>query len=115
MERTIDRQPRNVHVSFTAEEISQVEKKANSAGMKVPSYVRQMALTGKVKGYDLTPFQGHTEAIGEVAAAVRDMIALPHPDRWAYEADIERIEDLLVRLVESEQDLIAAMTRRLKR
>lgn len=106
---------RNVHVSFTDEEITSVEKRASSAGMKIPSYVRQMALTGKVKGYDLTPFQKHTEAMGDVLAAVRDMLALPHPDRWAYEADIESIEDLLAHLAESEQDLIATMTRRLKR
>ena len=111
----IDGPAQTVHVSFGQKELSQIERKAAAVGLSRSAYVREMALTGKVKGYNLKSLQSHAEAVGEVAAAVRDMIAKDHPDRWAYEADIERIEDLLQQLVESEAALISDMTRRLKR
>lgn len=110
-----DATPRTVHIKFSPEEVSRLKRRADDVGIQFPTFVRQMALTGKVKGYNLKPIREHTEAVGEVAAAVRDMVALPHPDRWAYEADIERIEDLLKQLLDSEQALISVMTRRLSR
>lgn len=111
----IDGDPQTVHVSFSPKEISQLDRKASAVGLSRKAYVRQMALTGKVKGYNLSPILAHAEAVGELAAAVRDMLAKDHPDRWAYEADIERCEDLLRQILESEQSLVADMTRRLKR
>lgn len=111
----IHSEPKTVHVEFKPEELTQLDRKANSVGLSRVAYVRQMALTGKSKGYNLEPMMAHSEALGEVAAAVRDMIAKDHPDRWAYEADIERIEDLLSQLIESEQSLVSDLTRRLKR
>ncbi len=107
--------PVKVHVSFSQKEISRIDRKASSVGLTRTAYVRQMALEGKVKGYNLKPFLVHSEAIGEVAAAVRDMIAKEHPDRWAYEADLEKLQEQLAEIIESEQSLIADMTRRLKR
>ena len=104
-----------VHISFTAKELGYLDSKSNSVGLSRIAYIRRMALEGKAKGYNLKPMVVHAEAVGEVAAAVRDMIAKPHPDRWAYEADIERIEDLLRELVDSEKALMSDMTRRLKR
>ncbi len=107
--------PVKVHVSFSQKEISRIDRKASSVGLTRTAYVRQMALEGKVKGYNLKPFLVHAEAIGEVVAAVRDMIAKEHPDRWAYEADIEKIQEQLQELIESEKNLDEKMTRRLKR
>lgn len=104
-----------VRVSFSTKELSKVEKKADALGLSRAAYIRSMVLEGKAKGYNLKPLQTHAEAVGEVAAAVRDMVALPHPDRWAYEADIERIEAMLQELIESEKKLIEDMTRRLQR
>lgn len=115
MAHIIDGSPRTVHISFSPEELSKIDRKADGVGLSRSAYIRQMALTGKVKGYNLKPVESHAEAVGEVAAAVREMLALPHPDRWAYEADIERIEDLLRQLIESEAARISDMTRRLKR
>lgn len=83
-----------VHVSFTAKEISGLDHKADALGLSRKAYVKRMALNGKVKGYNLKPIQDHSVALGEVAAAVRDMIAKPHPDRWAYEAWLAPMEDI---------------------
>ena len=104
-----------VHISFTPMELTQVDQKADKVGLSRVAFIRQMALTGKVKGYNFKPLLMHSDAVGNVAAAVRDMIEKEHPDRWAYEADIERIEDLLNQLLGSEQALISDLTRRLKR
>ena len=104
-----------LHIQYSDEELKTLERSAASVGLSRTAYVRQASLVGKVKGYSMKPVQAHSEAVGEVAAAVRDMIAQPHPDRWAYEADIERIEDLLKQLIDSEATLITDMTRRLKR
>ena len=105
---------RTVHIRFNPEEVSRVTNKAQSVGLSLPAYVREMALHGKVKGYNSKLLQEHTNAVGEVAAAVRDMLASDHPDRWAYEADIERIEDLLAKLVDSERSLIEQMRKKLQ-
>ena len=105
---------RSVHIRFKPQEVSRVTRKAQSAGLTVTAYVREMALSGKVRGYNPKLLQEHTTAVGEVAAAVRDMLAAPHADRWAYEADIERMEDLLTQLVESERSLIEMMQKKLQ-
>ena len=111
----IDGPPVKVHVSFTPKEIASIDRKAAAVGLHRPAYVRQMALEGKVKGYNLKPLLTHSEAIGEVVAAVRDMIAKEHPDRWAYEADHEKLQAQLAELIEGEKKLNEIMARRLKR
>lgn len=110
-----DAPPTVVRLSFQPRDMSRIDFKADSIGLSRTAYIRRMALEGKVKGYNLKPIREHTVAVGEVAAAVRDMLALPHPDRWAYEADIERIESLLQDLIGTEKKLLATMTRRLTR
>ena len=110
-----DAPPQVVRLSFQPKDMSTIDRRADSVGLSRTAYIRRMALEGKAKGYNFKPIREHTVAVGEVAAAVRDMLALPHPDRWAYEADIERIEDLLRELVNTEKILLADMTRRLKR
>ena len=111
----IDGPPIKVHVSFSPKEIVSIDRKAASVGLHRPAYIRKMVLEGKVKGYNLKPVLEHSEAIGKVAAAVRDMIAKDYPERWAYEADLEKIQAQLQTLIDSEQKLIDDMTRRLKR
>lgn len=105
---------RTVHIRFKPEDVSRVTRKAESVGLSLPAYVREMALTGRAKGYNPRLLQEHTNAVGNVVAAVRDILASSHPDRWAYEADIERIEDLLTELVESERSLIEQMQKKLQ-
>ena len=105
----------SVHIDFTPEEYQALDERAKEVGLSVTAFVRSQSLTGKTKGYNMTPLLKHSTELGEVVREVRKMIGERNPDRWKYEADIERMETMLQELVESERTLCSTMSRRLKR
>ena len=105
----------SVHIDFTPEEYEVLKGKAENVGLSVTAFIRNQALTGKTKGYNMAPLSEHSIVMGEVVKEVKQMIRKRNPNRWKYEADIERLETMLQELVESEQMLCSTMARRLKR
>ena len=105
----------SVHIDFTPEEYDELKGKAEKVGLSVTAFIRTQALTGKTKGYNMAPLSEHSIVLGEVVREVKQMARKRDPNRWKYEADIERIETMLQDLVESEKVLCSTMTRRLKR
>lgn len=83
------------YATFYGEEEEKLQARATLAGMKVPQYIRHMALTGRVRVFDLTPLLKQEEQIGKVMQLCQKVINQPHPDRWLYQYDLERIEDEL--------------------
>lgn len=98
------------HVQFSLDDNELIKAKASLAGMKVSTYLRYVGLGAIVPPaplpFDVSPILDHTECLNELAATVRVIADKPHPDRWCYEADIERIEDTLLKILQSERELI---------
>lgn len=100
------------HVYFSPKENGQIETWAWQAGMEIVPYIRHMALHGIVRSVDLSAVRKHGEQIGEVLRAVRQFTEAPHPDRWLYEADLERLEDKLTELVALETAILQSLQER---
>lgn len=103
------------HISYNDDENKVVEAKAKRVGLPVTAYIKQMSLEGAAKGYDMSPVIAHTETIGNFIAEVKAVAAAPHDDRWLYESDLERVEDLLTELLQTEHELLDVMKRKLRR
>lgn len=106
---------KTVHVDFIPAEHERVKAAAASVGLPVTSFVRQQALHGKTKGYNMKPLLDHASQLGAVIQSVRKIVDEPNRDRWMYEADLDRIETLLYEIAQQEKDLHEMLMRRLKK
>lgn len=101
------------HISYTAKENNDLEKRAAKVGMEVVPFIKQESLHGKVQGFALAPLHRHEDDIAAIVQAVRDVADHPHQDRWMYEADLEAIDDKLAELVAIEKDILDLLRRKL--
>ena len=101
------------HISFTAEENQIIQERAHSVGMEITPFIKQEALHGMAKGFQLCALTQHTIAIAEIAQDIHRVVHTPHPDRWLYQADLERIEDKLDNLLEIEAAILTRLRRRM--
>lgn len=100
----------SIRINFTAAEEEQIKKKADRVGLPMTEYIRQQALNGSVRGYNVEPVLKHTKVMGDMAKDIRALTSTPHPDRWI----LERIEDLLIDLQKTESDLLSLMRRKMR-
>ena len=98
------------HVQFNSEDNERIKAKASMADMKVSTYLRHVGLHSVVPPpppfFDVIPILNHTETLNDLVADVREIADRPHPDRWRYEADIEKIDDTLRLILQTELELI---------
>ena len=104
-----------IHIGYSPDELKRLDKLCEKVGMSRPAYLKTMGFDGKVKGYNLKAMEDFASAVGEVAAEIRKATSEPHPDRWAYETDIETIDEKLDQLIDMTSGLMEAITRRMKR
>ena len=101
-------------ISLSSQEDQVIQKRADSAGMPVSSFIKQQALSGSVKTLNLSPLSDHTESIGRIACDVHGIASAPHVDRWLYQADLEKIEGQLDALLTIETDIQQQIRRRIR-
>ena len=106
---------RTVHLSFSGQELEALDRKAAAVGLPRTAYIRQISLDGAVKGVDLAPVLAHTLQLSAVLETVRALAERPAPDRWAYEADLDRLRALLEQISADEQALLDRLTWRIER
>lgn len=94
------------HIQFTPEEDEEIQRKAKSVGLTVTSFIRKQTLTGKVIGQDTGPLLAHIERLGEIAYEFEQIKNQPHPYHWMYEQDLERIEERINEILETERHLM---------
>ena len=104
-----------VHHSFSGQELEALDRKAAAVGLPRTAYIRQISLDGAVKGVDLAPVLAHTLQLSAVLETVRALAERPAPDRWAYEADLDRLRALLEQISADEQALLDRLTWRIER
>lgn len=104
-----------IHIGYSPDELKRLDQLCEKVGMSRPAYLKTMGFDGKVKGYNLKAMEDFASAVGEVAAEIRKATSEPHPDRWAYEADIETIDEKLDQLIDMTSGLMETITRRMKR
>jgi len=101
-------------ISFSPQEDQVIQNRARSAGMSISSFLKRQVLSGSVKTFNLDPLSNHVETIGRIAHDVQIIASMPHPDRWLYQADWEKIEDQLDTLLTLEKDIQEQIRRRIK-
>ena len=101
-------------ISLSPQEDLALQKRANSAGMPVSSFIKRQALSGSVKALNLAPLSDHVDEIGRIARDIRVIASTPHSDRWLYQADWEQIEDQLNALLAIEKDIQEQIRRRMR-
>lgn len=104
-----------IHIGYSPDELKRLDKLCEKVGMSRPAYLKTMGFDGKVKGYNLKAMEDFASAVGEVAAEIRKATSEPHPDRWAYEADIETIDEKLDQLIDMTSGVMETIIRRMKR
>jgi len=101
-------------ISLSPQENQTLQKRAESAGMPVSPFIKRQALSGSVKVLNLPPLSNHADVIGKIAHDVRIIVSTPHPDRWLYQADLEKIEDSLDSLLIVEKNIQEEIRHRMK-
>ena len=82
--------------------------------MTVTSFIKRAALSNTIKILDMPVLSQHIVSIGEIANGIHAATSLSHPDRWLYQADLERIEDKLDQLIAIETDIQESIRRKMK-
>ena len=103
------------HIGYDDYENKRIEIRAARVGLPVTAYIKKMSLEGSVRGVNMEPILAHTKMLGDLLAAVKEVATRPHEDQWLYEADLERIEDLMNETLESEKLFLEEVKRKLRR
>ena len=101
-------------ISLSEQEDQRLRKRAESAGMTVTAFIKRAALSNTIKILDMPIISQHVIAIGTIANDIHAATSFPHPDRWLYQADLERIEDTLDQLIAIESDIQESIRRKMK-
>ena len=100
-------------IRFSKEDHELLQSRAAKAGMTLSAYVRACALHSEIKSVDFPVLTQHAVAVGDAVYAIRTACSSPHPDRWLYQADLERIEEKLDNLIIIETDIQNQLRRKL--
>ena len=101
-------------IRLSEQEDLQLRERAAGAGMSITAFVKRAALSGPIKVLEFSSLSQHSLAIGEIAHDIHEAVASSHPDRWLYQADLERIEDKLNELIQIECSIQTQIRRRIK-
>ena len=101
-------------IRLSEQENIRLKNRAEKAGMSVSSFIKRAALSAPIKVLTLSALTQHALAIGEIARDIQTAITVPHPDRWLYQADLERIEDKLEQLLAIETDIQTSLRKNMR-
>lgn len=96
-------------IYYNDEDYRIVSERAKRAGMTVTGYIKAMSLEEGVVDIDLSPVLLHTQYLSALVARAAAITRVHTEDRLLYEADLERIEDLLAAAVRTELTLLDQM------
>ena len=97
-------------ISFSSEEETILQEKAQTVGMTVSGYIRRQALDGSIISIDWNKLQQHTQAINDLSEAFDAYTKNRKTNGLLYMTDLELIHRSLDEVKTLEVQLIAEIT-----
>ncbi len=81
------------HVRFSDEELEVVRRKANKMDLSVATYIRDMAIQGELKIYDMKELQHLIRAFNSIGTNLNQIATVANSTKSIYQKDIEDLQE----------------------